>query len=146
MQHVPYNGTGPQLTDLLAGRLEAASAGAPALMQHIKTGKLRCIATGTAQRLPQLPDVPTVAEQGYPGFEMTQWYGLLAPAKTPPAIIKRLAAEAAKAAKSRLGARAASGGRRRGRRQHAAASTREFIAKEQARWKEVIQKAGVKAD
>src|SRR5574343_959691 len=77
--HVPYRGTGPQLTDLLAGRLEAASVGAPAIMQFIKSGKLRCIATGSKERLPQLPDVPTVAEQGFPGFAMTQWYGLNAP-------------------------------------------------------------------
>ena len=81
--HVPYRGTGPMLTDLMAGRLQAASVGAPALLQFIKAGKLRCIATGTSQRLPQLPDVPTVAEQGFPGFEMTQWYGLMAPAKWP---------------------------------------------------------------
>ena len=69
------------LTDLIAGRLQAAAVGAPALLQFIKAGRLRCIATGTSTRLPQLPDVPTVAEQGYKGFEMTQWYGLLAPSK-----------------------------------------------------------------
>ena len=81
--HVPYRGTGPMLTDLMAGRLEAASVGAPALMSFIKAGRLRCIATGTSTRLPQLPDVPTVAEQGFKGFEMTQWYGLLAPSSWP---------------------------------------------------------------
>jgi tripartite-type tricarboxylate transporter receptor subunit TctC len=73
MLHVPYRGTGPQLADLMGGRLDAAAVGAPAVMQFIKAGKLRCIATGTTQRLPQLPDVPTVAEQGFTGFEMTQW-------------------------------------------------------------------------
>ena len=83
MLHVPYRGTGPMLTDLLAGRLQAAAVGAPALLQFIKAGKLRCIATGTSTRLTQLPDVATVAEQGYKGFEMTQWYGLMAPAATP---------------------------------------------------------------
>src|SRR5215203_650067 len=62
--HVPYRGTGPQLTDLLAGRLQAASVGAPAILQFIKAGKLRCIATGSAQRIAQLPDVPTVAPAG----------------------------------------------------------------------------------
>ena len=93
--HVPYRGTGPQLTDLLAGRLDAASVGAPAVLQFIKAGKLRCIATGTTQRIAQLPDVPTVAEQGYPGFEMTQWYGLLAPASLPQAAADKLAAAAA---------------------------------------------------
>ena len=76
---------------MASGRLDAASVGAPAVMQFIKTGKLRCIATGTTQRLAQLPEVPTVAEQGFPGFEMTQWYGLLAPAGTPPEVVQRLA-------------------------------------------------------
>ena len=89
------------LTDLLAGRLHAASVGAPAILQFIKAGKLRCIATGTPQRLPQLPDVPTVAEQGCPGFEMTQWYGLLAPANLAQPAIDKLAAEAAKAVRER---------------------------------------------
>ena len=97
--HVPYRGTGPQLTDLLAGRLDAASVGAAAVMQFVKAGKLRCIATGTTQRIPQLPEVPTVAEQGYPGFEMTQWYGLMAPASLPQAAADKLAAAAAAAVK-----------------------------------------------
>ena len=87
---MPYRGTGPQLTDLMGGRLDAAAVGAPAMLQFIKTGKLRCIATGTTQRLPQLPDVPTVAEQGFPGFEMTQWYGLLAPSSLPQATVDKL--------------------------------------------------------
>src|SRR6185295_17410290 len=100
IQHVPYKGTGPNIIDLVAGRTQAASAGTPPLMPHVKAGKLRVIAVGAAKRLPTLPDVGTVAEQGYPGFETSQWYGLNAPAKTPEAIIKRLAAEAAKAAHS----------------------------------------------
>ncbi len=94
--HVPYRGTGPQLTDLLAGRLQAAAVGAPAILQFVKAGKLRCIATGSAQRLAALPDVPTVAEQGWPGFEMTQWYGLLAPATLPAAAADKLAVAAAR--------------------------------------------------
>ena len=95
--HVPYRGTGPQLTDLMGGRLEAAAVGAPAVLQFIKSGKLRCIATGTTQRLAQLPDVPTVAEQGFPGFEMTQWYGLLAPSTMAKANVDKLAAASARA-------------------------------------------------
>ena len=145
MVHVPYRGTGPQLTDLLAGRLDAASVGAPAVLQFIKTGKLRCIATGTPQRIPQLPDVPTVAEQGYPGFEMTQWYGLLAPATLPQAAADRLAAAAAKAVKEpqaleRLSADAAI----------AVGSTpaefARFVGLEQQRWKAVIARAKIKPD
>src|SRR5437763_13440131 len=100
LQHVPYKGTGPNLIDLVAGRTQATSAGTPPLMPHVKSAKPRVIAVGTPKRLASLPDVPTVAEQGYAGFETSQWYGLNAPAKTPPAIIKRLAAEAAKAAKT----------------------------------------------
>ncbi len=143
--HVPYRGTGPQLTDLLAGRLEAASVGAPAIMQFIKAGKLRCIATGSKERLPQLPDVPTVAEQGFPGFEMTQWYGLCAPANLAPAAAEKLAAESAKAIKS---------GSSRERLSHDAAEAvgntpaqfAAFIAQEQQRWKAVVHRAKIRPD
>jgi tripartite-type tricarboxylate transporter receptor subunit TctC len=145
IQHVPYKGTGPNLIDLVAGRTQATSAGTPPLMPHVKSGKLRVIAVGTPQRLPSLPDVPTVAEQGYPGFETSQWYGLNAPAKTPPALIKRLADEAAKAARApAVRARFAA------EDTEAIGSTpkeyADYIAKEQARWKEVIDKAHVQAD
>jgi tripartite-type tricarboxylate transporter receptor subunit TctC len=143
--HVPYRGTGPQLTDLIAGRLDAAAVGAAAVLQFIKTGRLRCIATGTPQRIPQLPDVPTVAEQGYPGFEMTQWYGLTAPASLPQAAADRLAAAAAKAVREptaleRLTADAAI----------AVGSTpaefARFIGVEQKRWQAVIARARIKPD
>ena len=143
--HVPYRGTGPQLTDLLAGRLDAASVGAPAVMQFIKTGKLRCIATGTTTRSPQLPEVPTVAEQGFPGFEMTQWYGLLAPSSLPQPAIDKLAAATATAIKQpgsteKLSADAAIaiGG--------TPAEFAKFIAVEQQRWKAVIARAKIKPD
>ncbi len=145
MVHVPYRGTGPQLTDLLAGRLDAASVGAPAVMQFIKTGKLRCIATGTTARIALLPDVPTVAEQGYPGFEMTQWYGLMAPASLPQAAVDKLALAAAAAVKQpsateKLSADAALavGG--------TPAEFGKFIAVEQQRWKAVIARAKIKPD
>ena len=145
IQHVPYKGTGPNLIDLVAGRTQATSAGTPPLMPHVKSGKLRVIAVGTPHRLASLPDVATVAEQGFPGFETSQWYGLSAPAKTPPAIIKRLADEAAKAAKAPalLARFAAEDAEAVGSTPHEYA---EFIAKEQARWKDVIEKAGVKAE
>ena len=143
--HVPYRGTGPQLTDLLAGRLQAAAVGAPAILPFIKAGKLRCIATGTTQRIAQLPDVPTVAEQGWPGFEMTQWYGLMAPASLAPASAEKLATAAARAVREpaaleRLNTDAAI----------AVGSTpaefAAFIAEERARWKPVIARAKVKPD
>ena len=145
LQHVPYKGTGPNLVDLVAGRTHATSAGTPPLMPHVKSGRLRVIAVGSPQRLPSVPAAGTVAEQGYPGFETSQWYGLSAPAKTPPAIIKRLADEAAKAAKS-----AAVAERFKADDAEAIGSTpqeyTDFVAREQARWKDVIQRAGVKVD
>jgi tripartite-type tricarboxylate transporter receptor subunit TctC len=145
MLHVPYRGTGPMLTDLMAGRLQAASVGAPALLAFIKAGKLRCIATGTAQRLPQLPDVPTVAEQGYKGFEMTQWYGLMAPTKWPKANLAKLESEAIKAARSslvkeKLAQETALAVGNTG------AEFDAFIKSEQARWKPVIARAQIKPD
>ena len=143
--HVPYRGTGPQLTDLLAGRLDAASVGAPAILAHIKSGKLRCIATGTKERLPQLPDVPTVAESGYPGFEMTQWYGLNAPANMPPDAIAKLADACSKAMKNPVATE-----RLRGDTAQPVGDTpaqyASFIKTEQARWKLVAARAKIKPD
>ena len=143
--HVPYRGTGPMLTDLMAGRLQAAAVGAPALLQFIKAGKLRCIATGTSTRLPQLPDVPTVAEQGFKGFEMTQWYGLLAPSKWPKPHIAKLEAESIKAArggvvKEKLANETALAVGNTG------AEFEAFIKVEQARWKAVIARAQIKPE
>jgi tripartite-type tricarboxylate transporter receptor subunit TctC len=145
IQHVPYKGTGPNITDLIAGRTQAAAAGTPPLMPHVKSGKLRVIAVGAAKRLHSIPEVPTVAEQGYPGFETTQWYGINAPAKTPEAVIKRLADEAAKAAKSpKVAERFAADDA------EAVGSTpaeyTAFIKKEQARWSKVVRTAKIKAD
>ena len=143
--HVPYRGTGPMLTDLMAGRLEAASVGAPALMSFIKAGRLRCIATGTSTRLPQLPDVPTVAEQGFKGFEMTQWYGLLAPSKMAKANIEKLEKEAIAAARGKIvndklsqDTALAVGNTK--------SEFEAFIKLEQARWKPVIARAQIKPE
>ena len=143
--HVPYRGTGPQLTDLLAGRLQAAAVGAPAILQFIKAGKLRCIGTGSTERIAQLPDVPTVAEQGWTNFEMTQWYGLLAPSNLAPAATERLAVAAARAVREPAALERLNG--------DAAipvgstpAQFAAFIAAERERWKPVIARAKVKPD
>lgn len=145
MLHVPYRGTGPQLTDLMGGRLDAAAVGAPAILQFIKSGKLRCVATGTTQRLAQLPDVPTVAEQGFPGFEMTQWYGLLAPSSMTQPQIEKLSAACQKAIKEPAALKLL---------ENEAAITvgstdtefARFIEQEQQRWKPVIARAKIKPD
>jgi tripartite-type tricarboxylate transporter receptor subunit TctC len=145
LQHVPYKGTGPNVTDLVAGRTHASSAGTPPLLPHVKSGKLRVIAVGTARRLQSIPEVPTVAEQGYPGFETSQWYGLSAPAKTPEPIVKRLAEEAAKAAKSPLVQERF----KPDDAEPAGSSPAEyaaFIKKEQERWSKVVRTAKIRAD
>ena len=143
--HIPYRGTGPQLTDLLTGRTQASSAGLPALSAHIKSGKLRAIAVGTQQRVSHLPDVPTVAEMGYKNFETSQWYGLLAPAGTPADIVKRIQEECLKALKSsaiteRFANDNAVGGG------GSSADFAKFIAGEQKIWKDIVQRAQIKAD
>ncbi len=143
--HIPYRGTGPMLTDLLAGRTQASSAGLPALLPHIRSGKLRAIAVGTAKRLAALPEVPTVAEMGFKDFETSQWYGILAPAGTPPETVKRLQEESLKALKSnsvtaRFAEDSAVGGG--GPPEEFAA----FIAQQQKTWKEIVVRAGIKPD
>ena len=145
MTHIPYRGTGPQLTDLLAGRTQASSAGMPALGAHIRAGKLRAIAVGTQKRIPSMPDVPTVAEMGFPNFETSQWYGIHVPAGTPPEIIKRLQEESQKAlASSGVTARFATDNAVAGG--YPSAEYAKFIAGEQKIWKDIVKRAQIKAD
>ena len=91
--HVPYKGTAPAVTDLIGGQVSMTMTGLPPLLQHIRAGKLRALGVASSARLPQIPDVPTIAEAGVAGFEATQWYGVVAPARTPAAIVDQLAAE-----------------------------------------------------
>jgi tripartite-type tricarboxylate transporter receptor subunit TctC len=88
--HVPYRGAAPALTDLLGGQVQALFADTPVLLPHIRGGKLKAIAAASGSRNPLLPDVPTLAEQGFPDTVADNWYGLLAPAKTPPAALSKL--------------------------------------------------------
>ena len=90
MQHIPYKGSAPALTDLMAGQTNIMFDNMPSAIQFIKAGKLRPIAVTTIKRAPQFPDLPTIDEAGVPGFDASSWFGLLAPANTPPAIIKRI--------------------------------------------------------
>ncbi|RSZ43922.1 MULTISPECIES: tripartite tricarboxylate transporter substrate binding protein [unclassified Variovorax] len=97
MLHVPYRGSAPAVTDLLGGQVPAMFSDLVGVLPHIKSGKLRAIAVGSGQRVSLLPDVKTVAEQGFPGFDATSWGGLLAPAGTPKDIVDRMSAELKKA-------------------------------------------------
>ena len=90
MLHIPYNGNGPAGTALIGGQVEVLFGSLPALLPHAKSGRARALAVGTPKRSPSLPDVPTVAESGYPGFDASLWLAIMAPAGTPQAIIERL--------------------------------------------------------
>ncbi|MGZ5040225.1 MAG: tripartite tricarboxylate transporter substrate binding protein [Usitatibacter sp.] len=96
MFHVPYKGTGQAVTDLLAGQIDLMFAPAQTVMPHVQAGKLRAYAVTSAKRFSILPDLPTVAESGLAGYEAVGWFGLLAPAKTPPAIVAKISADANK--------------------------------------------------
>lgn len=96
MLHIPYRGTAPSVNDLLGGQVDATFTGAPAVLPHVRSGRLRALAVSSPQRLPSLPDVPTVAES-LAGFDADQWYGIVAPAGTPAAVVSKLNAEINKA-------------------------------------------------
>jgi tripartite-type tricarboxylate transporter receptor subunit TctC len=143
--HIPYRGTGPQLADLLAGRIQASSTGLPAIAPHIRSGKLRAIAVGSGKRISAFPDLPTVEEMGYKGFETSQWYGLLAPADTPTAVVTKIQESVALALRSsavteRFATDNAVGGG------GPSADFAQFIAKEQSIWKDIVRRAAIKAD
>ncbi|WP_120966322.1 tripartite tricarboxylate transporter substrate binding protein [Comamonas sp. lk] len=99
MVHVPYKGSAPAITDLLGNQIAVMFDNMPSAIQHVRSGKLRPIAVTTAKRSPELPDVPTVAEAGVPGYEATSWFGLWTQAKTPAAVQQRLHAAIAKVLK-----------------------------------------------
>ena len=145
LTHVPYKGTGPATADLVGGQVQIAFLGIPTVLPHIRSGKLRALAVTGARRSPELPDVPTVAEAGVPGYELSPWYGLLAPAGTPGAVVARLAAEATKivrepAMREQLVAQGA----------EPAGGTPEAFARtlrsDAALWKKVVKDAGIRAD
>jgi tripartite-type tricarboxylate transporter receptor subunit TctC len=93
LQQVPYKGSGPALLDLLGGRVPLMMDSVTSALPQIKAGKIRAIAVTTSRRVPQLPDVPTIAESGYPGFEGAGWAGIVVPARTPPEIVERISAD-----------------------------------------------------
>jgi tripartite-type tricarboxylate transporter receptor subunit TctC len=145
MTHIPYRGTGPQLTDLLAGRTQMSSAGLPALAPHIRSGKLKAIAVGTQTRVPALPNVPTVAEMGFKGFETSQWYGIIAPAGLNNDLIIKIQEAARIALRSsavteRFANDSAIGGG------GPASEFASFIASEQKIWKDIVKRANIRVD
>jgi tripartite-type tricarboxylate transporter receptor subunit TctC len=100
MTHIPYKGAGPVVTDLIAGHIQLAAVGFPGALPFVQSGRLRAIAVTGATRSPLLPQVPTVSESGVPGYQVTSWYGVFAPAGTPRDIIAKLNAGSAAALKA----------------------------------------------
>jgi tripartite-type tricarboxylate transporter receptor subunit TctC len=145
MQHVPYRGSAPAVSDLLGGQISIMFDNMPSAIPHVKGGKLRPLAVTTAKRSPALPDVPTIAESGVPGYEATSWFGLLAPAGTPAPVIAKLNASILKAlanpeVKKKL---AEQGAEAAGEKPEQFAA---FIVAETAKWGKVVKESGATAD
>jgi tripartite-type tricarboxylate transporter receptor subunit TctC len=145
LTHVPYKGGGPAMPDLLAGRIASYWSPPSTALPFIQAGKLRALASTGAARSPVLPDVPTVAESGFPGFEASNWYAFVAPGKTPPEILDRLNAELVKVLRAP--------DIREQLLQHGLEphpGTREelaaYIRKETETWGKVIRAANIQAD
>jgi len=145
MTHVPYRGTAPAVQDLLANVVQLTMTGAPAVLPHVEAGTLRALGISSPKRVPAMKDIPTIAEQGYPGFEADQWYGILAPAGTPQPIVDRLNTEIRKAMtdKEIVSALARDGA---DVWVTSPEEFRDFIAKEIPRWAEVIKAAKIKIE
>jgi tripartite-type tricarboxylate transporter receptor subunit TctC len=145
MLHVPYKGTGPGLTAVLGGEVQLVLVGISSAIPPVKAGRAKALAVTTAMRSPALPDVPTVAEAGVPGYEFDVWYGLLYPAGTPAAIVSKAASEIARLSKQAVvRERFAAGG------MEAMSNTpQEFTAlirKDAAKWKKVVTAAKIKIE
>jgi tripartite-type tricarboxylate transporter receptor subunit TctC len=145
LQHVPYKGSSPALTDVVSGQVVAFIGNMPPTVPLIKAGKLRALAVTTTSRSALMPELPTIAKAGLPGFETVAWFGVLAPAGTPPEIVNRLSAEIAKIAKSpemrerlvAMGAEPVGG---------TPEAFKAVIDRDIAKWKPLAQKVGIKID
>ncbi len=145
MQHLPYKGSSPALTDLIGGQVQLMFDSMPSAMPHVKAGKLRPLAVTTAKRSAAVQDLPTIAEAGANGYDISTWYGLWVPKNTPREIVERLAAETAKILKlpevreryAALGA------------EPVVSTPAEFAAycnTELAKWARIVKESGAKAD
>lgn len=143
MTHVPYRGSAPAIIDLIAGRVDVMFDNMPAMLPQAQGGQVRGLAVTTRERVAAAPDYPTVIESGVPNFDVTSWFGLTAPAKTPPEIIARLNADTIKALNQpaikqkfeALGARVTT---------TTPAAFGQFMRDETAKWGNVVQEAGIK--
>jgi tripartite-type tricarboxylate transporter receptor subunit TctC len=145
MTHIPYKGSAPVVADLIAGQVDVMFDNLPNVITHVKGGRMKALAVSGPKRSPLAPEVPTVAEAGVPGFEVTVWFGFLAPAGTPRDIIQRLNAESSRIINSsevsdrfmKLGVTPATG---------TPEQFGDLVKSEVGRWAKVIKDAGIKAE
>jgi tripartite-type tricarboxylate transporter receptor subunit TctC len=146
MTHVPYKGTGPALTDLLAGNIQLMFDSVSTVLPQVKSGSLRALGVSTVQRSPDLPDVPTIAESGYPDYRVSLWYGVVAPAKLPNDVTAKISVsldralndEAFRSQLEKVGFPVL--------RPRSAAAIKEFIDADRARWLAVIKTQNISLD
>ena len=143
--HVPFKGGGPAMMDVIAGNTQIAVGSLVQMLPQIKGGRLKALGVGSAARIPALPDVPTISEAGVPGFEVTNWWGICAPAGTPRAIIEKLNRElsaivTSSETKKRFEAEGADP------LQMSPEEFGRFIAQETAKWSRVVREAGIRAE
>jgi tripartite-type tricarboxylate transporter receptor subunit TctC len=145
LQHIPYKGGAPAITDTIGGQLPLVAVNALEVLPHVRSGKLKILAVLSANRSPIFPDVPTIAESGFPGFEASVWYGLVAPAATPKPVIARLHAEVQKALQTKevkdrmnaVGGEVTPG---------TAEQFGALIHSERVRYEKLVREAGIKPD
>jgi tripartite-type tricarboxylate transporter receptor subunit TctC len=142
MVHIPYKGSAPAVVDLMAGNVSVLFSSVPFMLQQVRSGKLKALAVGSATRTAAAPEIPTVAEAGVPGFEYTVWYGMLAPAGTPHAIVSRLNEVVVKALRvqqldQQLRAQGSDP------RPSSAEEMVKFMKAEHARWSRVVKATGL---
>ena len=145
LTHIAYKGGGPVLTDLVGGHIPLVFASAGSVMAQIKAGKIRALAVTTSRRAALLPEIPTVAESGLPGYEAKNWYGILAPARTPSGLVQRLSTEIA----SVLGmpdVRAALAAQGLDPAPSSSERFTAYVKAEVAKWAKVIKGAAIKAE
>jgi tripartite-type tricarboxylate transporter receptor subunit TctC len=144
MTHIPYRGAGPAITDLIGGRLSVMFSTAASVAPHARTGRLRALAVTSAKRFAPLPDLPTIAEAGLPGFDVSSWYALFAPIKTPPEIVRKINADAVAALREPQVRE-----RLEGLGLEVVGSTPQelaaFLKAEMTKWEPVIKAAGITA-
>jgi tripartite-type tricarboxylate transporter receptor subunit TctC len=145
MTHVPYKGSAPAIIDLMGGRVQVFFTGIPSVLSHLRASRLKALAITSRERTTVLPELPTVAESGVPGYDVSPWFGLMAPAKTAPAILKRINADVNKTmASAELRKRLSADG------VEVASGTpeqfRDFVRAELAKWGQAVKQSGMKIE